>query len=553
MRRPGWIAAARARHGIGHRHGRVGIGYRSALETVSLSRRELGHHGAVFGAPGSGKTTLLSLLVQGHASIGPCIVIDAKGSRAMQEAIAAAGGLVWTIGGRLKLDLLDPDPTVLAEQLTEAARHEGPAEVFSEAAARACQWIGHLLRWEATPPTLEAVEALLNPTMLAAALKRNQRRPRVPIWQAELAAASVTELSGMATALMRVTRLLDSAAGPSLGAGIDAARFEDVVQGKTTLLVSLDSRRYPSLARIIGAWALVALQRACTAVPVGTSCLLVVDEVGALGKHARHLEPLLARARDAGVGVVVAAHGLSQLEAAVHGLGNQVLQETAWQVILAQGDPDDADALSRLFPLKVPRSENDHRINNVTLGKFASGTPTVMRDDLMWLGTGECAYRVRPVDRMDGRWGMARIALPYVLEVNVKVLAEGPAEEPAVEMEPTAEGNGGTEPEEDLRGMVYRHVKVKDGWRTWVGNFDVDGYPRVWVPTRRKYEQAHRLICEWEHGVMQKGWTVDHVCDIKACVDHLEACTRAENLRRRHARERGELPTGHAQYADVAP
>lgn len=529
MNRPGFLARARARRGVHHPRSGVAIGYQSVFSRVKLTRKELGHHGAVFGAPGSGKTTLLSLIVQGHSRIGPCIVIDGKGSRSMQAAIAAAGGLVWTIGGRLKLDLLDSDPTVLAEQLTEAARHEGPAEVFSEAAARAIQWIGHILRWEGTPPTLEAVEALLEPGALAAALKRHQRKPRVPIWQSELAAASITELSGMATGLMRVTRLLDSAAGPSLGTGVDAARLEDVVQGKTTLLLSLDSRRYPSLARILGGWALVALQRACAAVPKGTSCLMVVDEAGALGKQARHLEPLLARARDAGVGVVVAAHGPTQLEMAVRGLANQVLQETAWVVVLAQGDPDDADQLSRLFPLE----EGD----KITLGKVAAGTPTVTRDHLMWLATGDCLYRIRPVDGLYGQWGRARIALPQTIEVP-QLRAVEPAEEALPEI--TA---GVPEPTEEDRGVVYRHVRVVGGYRFWRGNFDRDGYPRVWVAQR--YQPGHRLIYKWEKGPIPRGYEVDHGCGLRDCLDHLEAVTKAENARRRDARKRGEIPTGH--------
>src|SRR5688572_16475614 len=62
VRRPGWIARRRARGGIAHPRGRVGVGYRSAVGAVQLSDRELAHHGAVFGGPGSGKTTFLKLL-----------------------------------------------------------------------------------------------------------------------------------------------------------------------------------------------------------------------------------------------------------------------------------------------------------------------------------------------------------------------------------------------------------------------------------------------------------------------------------------------------------
>jgi hypothetical protein len=46
--------------------------------------------------------------------------------------------------------------------------------------------------------------------------------------------------------------------------------------------------------------------------------------------------------------------------------------------------------------------------------------------------------------------------------------------------------------------------------------------------------------------VIPKCWTIDHACGEKDCLDYLEAVTLAKNLRRRHARARGELPTGHA-------
>lgn len=545
MKRPGWWARARARGGVRHPRGRVALGYQSGLMgTVTLSKKELGHHGSVFGATGSGKTTLLNVIIQGHAPIGPTIIIDAKGSLAMQRAVAAAGGLVWTIGGRLKLNLLDADPTVLAEQLTVPDMWEGPSQVYAQAAERALQWVGNILRWEGLPPTLEAVEDLLRPGALTTAFKKWIRQPRVQIWQAELEKASSTEIDGMATALMRVTRLIDSAAGSSLGIDLDAARLEDVVQGKTTLLISLDSRRYPSLARILGGWSLVALQRACAAVPADSSCLYIVDEVSALGRQARHLSPLLDRARDARVGVVVAAHGPTQLDSAYKGLANEVLQQTAWTVVMAQGDPDDADQLSRLFPLKEPSKDN-----RVTLGKFASGEPSVTRDDLMWLRTGDCWFRVRPVDGLWGQWGHARIAVPDLVELpqfRAPQTTEESTEVPPVEL---AEGvQAVTEVSEEKR-LVYAKVRTIEGWRFWRGNFDKDGYPRIWIPGRGRYVAAHKLIYVWEQGPVARGQEIDHECGLKDCLDHMKGKSKPANIANREARKRGEIPTGHEQYA----
>ena len=87
---------------------------------------------------------------------------------------------------------------------------------------------------------------------------------------------------------------------------------------------------------------------------------------------------------------------------------------------------------------------------------------------------------------------------------------------------------------------MYRRVRVIDGWRRWRGLFDHDGWPQMWG------QRPYKLIYEWEQGPIPAQWTIDHTCGEKDCLDHLEAVTRGENLRRRHARERGELPIGHA-------
>ena len=57
--------------------------------------------------------------------------------------------------------------------------------------------------------------------------------------------------------------------------------------------------------------------------------LLLVDEVGALGHQARHLRWLVGRAREAGLAVVLATQGPSDLEAVDRALFPQVLQDTA--------------------------------------------------------------------------------------------------------------------------------------------------------------------------------------------------------------------------------
>mgnify|MGYP006209237093 CR=1 FL=1 len=98
-----------------------------------------------------------------------------------------------------------------------------------------------------------------------------------------------------------------------------------------------------------------------------------------------------------------------------------------------------------------------------------------------------------------------------------------------------------------------------DGCQLWTGRLTRDGYPLFdiktaagWAPVR-----AHRWAWEHTHGRLPAGWTLDHnchttdptcpgglACQHRRCVrlDHLVPMTNAENLRRRHARRRGQEP-----------
>lgn len=53
---------------------------------------------------------------------------------------------------------------------------------------------------------------------------------------------------------------------------------------------------------------------------------------------------------------------------------------------------------------------------------------------------------------------------------------------------------------------------------------------------------AHLWIYELLHGPIAKGLRVDHLCEIKRCVnpDHLEAVTNAENVKRSKDRRKAE-------------
>lgn len=73
----------------------------------------------------------------------------------------------------------------------------------------------------------------------------------------------------------------------------------------------------------------------------------------------------------------------------------------------------------------------------------------------------------------------------------------------------------------------------------WAGSKTTGyGYGRVVI--RGQYYLAHRAMYTQEVGPIARGLTLDHLCEIKACVNpaHLEVVTIQENIRRRDVRRR---------------
>jgi HNH endonuclease len=148
--------------------------------------------------------------------------------------------------------------------------------------------------------------------------------------------------------------------------------------------------------------------------------------------------------------------------------------------------------------------------------------------------------------------------------------AEGRQDRPIIGVEPT------TEVAENHRALLYRLQGLssrdsdRDGGRfiagdtaarfwsqvdrtatcwLWCGHLNRDGYGQFKVtdrPGQYRTVRAHRWAWETVNGPVPAGLTLDHLCGRPACVrpDHLDPCTNAENLRRRHARRR---PEGTAQ------
>lgn len=315
VRRPGWIARRRARAGISHPRGRVGIGCRSAVSASHLDLVSLNHHGYVGGARGSGKTTLLRLLIQGYP--GSVIALDAKGSPDLADTVWGLPGHLWEIGGPLKLDMLDPEPAILAQQLLEGEIFTDRATVYRAIAEHAVKRAAWVLHWRAeSRDPARILELLSSPANLAAAIRKEQRLRRTPWaqrWLVELDSPTATAREAFQTYSERLGALLDSPAGRSLGSGEASIRLDEVVASGGKLLVRLDPR-YGAISRKLGSWTLVAMLRLAAELRQARSdrqCLFVIDEPRLLGHEGRHLTELFGTARDAGLGLVVADQGIA--------------------------------------------------------------------------------------------------------------------------------------------------------------------------------------------------------------------------------------------------
>lgn len=100
---------------------------------------------------------------------------------------------------------------------------------------------------------------------------------------------------------------------------------------------------------------------------------------------------------------------------------------------------------------------------------------------------------------------------------------------------------------------MYELIESRRPWLAPLAR--IEGRPRVPRHWRgRRTAVGHRHIdgstCEGRD--RSRPWTVDHACEENDCLDHVECITRGENLRPRHARERGELRTGPRSFAAAA-
>jgi hypothetical protein len=360
----------------------------------------------------------------------PVVVLDCKASPTLRRAVEAIpGSVAWTIGGPLRWDALRGDPTSFASKMLAAEQFGPNAAVYRAAAERYVQWVGRLLEATDQPRDPRRVAELLAPKAFAAAM-RELRDEADPAWwetEGEPIARRLTEMGqageeGVAGFAARFGVVVEGVAARGLGSGRGAIVLEDLVAEGRTVLFSLDAAAYPTLAAKLGAWVLLDLVRVAGLLQeqawpeAGRQLYVVVDEFSALGAEGRHVVPLLARAREAGVAVVLATQGLADLERVDRALPQQVVQNTAVRVLLRQGSAEDAQAWAR-HAGELEREELSRRTDE--LGRDVGEGYTRWRPEfyvrpaeLQALGIGEAVVDVAPVLSRKRRLERVRIAQP---------------------------------------------------------------------------------------------------------------------------------------------
>ncbi len=345
--------------------GALPIGTDAAGRSVLVPEQALAAHGLILGATGAGKTTtLLTLLTQQIRRGRPVVAIDLKGSSAfageLRAAALSAGRelIEWTPDGSAHWNpLAVGNPTELKDKLLGTERFTEPH--YRRAAERYLQ-IAVQVAQEAEPErtlTLARVVELLAPERLAVASRRlpRRRRDHVRDYIASLTPDQISAVRGLASRLAVVT---ESHSGRFLepGAGAPTIDLRRALAGGEVVLFSLNSSSYGSLAAMLGTLAVQDLVAAAGArLATGSAdastaptagAVVAIDEFSAL--QSDNVLALLARGREAGIGVLLATQELADLDRAGRGLRDQVLGNTAVKIAHRQDVPESAESLARL-------------------------------------------------------------------------------------------------------------------------------------------------------------------------------------------------------------
>lgn len=344
------------------------LGVRPGGEVVRVSDDQLSAHGLILGASGAGKsTTLLTVLTDRIARGLPVVAVDLKGSpafaRELQAAAAAAGRpfALWTPDGPSRWNpLAHGNPTELKDKLIGSERFTEPH--YQRAAERYVQTVLQVLEraHPGRPPDLAEVVALMDPRRLPAMLTRSDRgfAERVQDYLAGLTPDQQSAIRGLGTRLAIISESHTGQYLSGAGAGVDDREIDlrRALSGDEVVLFSLNSSTYGNFSAQLGTLVVqdliaatgdrLARREAGSDAGASQQAMVAIDEFSALGGD--HVISLLARARAAGVSVMLATQELADLDRAGPGLRDQIVGNTAIKIVHRQDVPASAQTIAQM-------------------------------------------------------------------------------------------------------------------------------------------------------------------------------------------------------------
>jgi conjugal transfer pilus assembly protein TraD len=323
---------------------------------TGLYPRELQEHTLLLGATGSGKTTSLLTIIQGAADLAiPVVAIDLKGSPGFRAQLGAMADLAgrrlacWSLAGDTHWNpLARGDASELKDKLVGMEAWTEPH--YKRAAERYLQTVFTVLEARGERPSMDRVVALMDTKALNAELREIPKdlADRVAGYLDQLA-DSRDQRSAIAGLATRLALLSESAAGDRLTSAPDGASTIDIadsIRAGDLCLFSLDSLRYPELAAQVAGLVIQDLKTVASELLAAGGCraLVAIDEFSAL--DGDQLLGLLARAREAEIGVLLSTQELADLAKVDPTFADQVIANTNVKLIHRQEVPETAERLA---------------------------------------------------------------------------------------------------------------------------------------------------------------------------------------------------------------
>jgi conjugal transfer pilus assembly protein TraD len=337
------------------RDGRLVVGRDEKQLPVSIPvGHDSGSHALVVGATGSGKTVSEAWIATRHIEGGHgAIVIDPKGDRLLRDELETAAArtgvafLEWTPEGPLPYNpYARGGDTEIADKALAGERFTEPHYL-----RQAQRYLGHAVR------TMRAAQIPLTPASLMAHLDVGQLEVSaraLPEGEAAVVEGYLDSLGErqrreLAGVRDRLSILAESDARQWLepADGGEALDLKRALTARSVVYFRLDSDRRVLLSQMIAAAIvsdLVTLVGELQSHPIAT--VVLIDEFSAVA--AEHVARLFARARSAGISLILGTQELGDLKATAEWLREQVLANVSTVIAHRQSVPESAELIAAM-------------------------------------------------------------------------------------------------------------------------------------------------------------------------------------------------------------